>query len=86
MVVCVQVPGAESAERLIRALAGRVGAEQICFEPAAHQVRIEANEEPREALLRILSVVEAWVRGEGGAPARVDIDYRSYLLGAAVAE
>ena len=83
MVVRVTVVDAEQAEGLVRLVRREVDVEDVEFEQARQQVRIEVERNPDETLGRVLNLLESWL-GEGGRePTSVEIDDRRYVLGAA---
>ena len=83
MVVRVTVVDAEQAEGLMQLVRREVDVEDVEFEQARQQVRIEVERNPDETLGIVLNLLESWL-GEGGRePTSVEIDDRRYVLGAA---
>jgi hypothetical protein len=83
MVVRVTVVDAEQAEGLVQLVRREVDVEDVEFEQARQQVRIEVERNPDETLGIVLNLLESWL-GEGGRePTSVEIDDRRYVLGAA---
>ena len=83
MVVRVTVVDADQAEGLVQRVRQELDVEDVEFEQARQQVRIEVAKNPDETLGVVLNLLESWL-GEGGrAPTSVEIDDRQYVLGAA---
>jgi hypothetical protein len=82
MLVRVGVIDEDSAAGLIPLLVKEVEAERVCFETSSQQLCIEVERNPDEALVRLLNVVERWLGDGGRAPTTIEIDERSYVLGA----
>ena len=83
MVVRVTVVDADQAEGLVQRVRQELDVEDVEFEQARQQVRIEVAKNPDETLGVVLNLLESWL-GEGGrAPTSVEIDDRRYVLGAA---
>ena len=80
--VRVGVGDAGSADDLINRLVSNVEAEGVSFDPGRQRVLIEITKCPEQALGRILGTVEGWLADSGHAPTQVEIDGRTYVLGA----
>jgi hypothetical protein len=83
MKVEVLVGDSGSAGDLIRMLLEQFDGESVSFDAARRRVCLE-HRGTNGALLRVLDVAEEWVNVYHGAPARVEIDGRSYLLAPSV--
>ena len=79
--VVVGDPG--SAGDLIRMLLRQFDGEDVSFDAERGRVCFE-HRDTDGALVRLLDVAEEWVNVCNGAPARVEIDGRSYLLAPSV--
>jgi hypothetical protein len=83
MVVRVTVVDADQARGLVQRVRQELDVEDVEFEQARQQVRIEVEKNPDATLGVVLNLLESWL-GEGGrAPTSVEIDDRQYVLGAA---
>ena len=83
MVVRVTVVDADQAEGLVQRVRQELDVEDVEFEQAQQQVRIEVAKNPDETLGVVLNLLERWL-GEGGrTPTNVEIDDRRYVLGGA---
>jgi len=78
----ISVVDTDSAGDLIRRLVQDVEAEHVCFESERQQVCVEVQRNPDHTLGKVLSVVEDWLGETGRAPTTIEIDERSYILGA----
>ena len=83
MRVEVVVGDSDSAGHLIRMLLEQFDGEDVSFDAAGRRVCFE-HRNTDGALLRVLGVAEEWVNVYNGAPTRVEIDGRSYLLAPSV--
>ena len=83
MVVRVTVVDADQAKGLVQRVRQELDVEDVEFEQARQQVRIEVAKNPDETLGVVLNLLESWL-GEGGrTPTNVEIDDRRYVLGGA---
>ncbi|HEY4348299.1 MAG TPA: hypothetical protein VGM80_11985 [Gaiellaceae bacterium] len=83
MVVRVSVVDADAAAGLVDRLQREVDVADVGFEPGRLQVRIDLERKPDETLGEVLNLLESWLGAGGHAPASVEIDDHSYVLGAA---
>ena len=83
MVVRVTVVGADQAEGLVQRVRQELDVEDVEFEQARQQVRIEVAKNPDETLGVVLNLLETWLGEGGSAPTSVAIDNRQCVLCAA---
>jgi hypothetical protein len=83
MNVEVVVGDSGSAGDLIRMLLEQFDGESVSFDAERGRVCFE-HRDTDGALLRVLDVAEEWVNVYNGAPTRVEIDGRSYLMAPSV--
>jgi hypothetical protein len=81
MQVQVAVEDSGSAGDLIRLLLDEFDAACVSFDAERGKVRIDADGDRDRALVRALDVIEEWVTVREGAPAKVEVEERSYTLG-----
>jgi hypothetical protein len=82
MIVRVTVVDADQAGILIDRVRDEVDVEEVEFDPARHQVRIDVERNPDETLTSVLNLLENWLGAAGHPPTSVEIDERRYVLGA----
>lgn len=83
MVVRVSVVDAEAAKSLVKRLAEEIDAKSVKFAAGRGELRVELSRDPDRALVRMLSVLEHWLRSGDHPPLNVEIDEHSYVLGPA---
>ena len=83
MVVRVTVVDADQAAVLMQRVRHEVDVEEVEFEQARQQVRIDVEKNPDETLGEVLNLLESWLGAAGLAPTNVEIDDHRYVLGAA---
>jgi hypothetical protein len=83
LVVRVSVVDGDEAVELMQRLLQEVDVENVTFELARQQVRIDVGRNPDETLVEVLNLVESWLGAAGHPPTSVEIDDHRYLLGAA---
>ncbi len=83
MVVRVSVVDGDDAVELMQRLLQEVDVEDVNFELARQQVRIEVGRNPDETLVEVLNLLEGWLGAGGHPPTSVEIDEHRYMLGAA---
>ena len=76
--VAVEDPG--SVQDLVEIVRHEVQAEVVSFDPDRRELRIECQKTPDRSLVRVLGVVEEWLRTSRHPPTTVDIDGHSYVL------
>jgi hypothetical protein len=82
MQIRVAVEDSRSAGDLIRLLLVEFDAACVSFDGECRKVRIAPADDAERALVRALDVIEEWVTVREGSPATVEIEERSYTLGA----
>jgi len=83
MVVRVTVVDADQAAVLIQRVRQVVNVEDVEFEQARQQVRIDVEKNPDETLGEVLNLLESWLGAGGYPPTNVEIDDHRCVLGAA---
>jgi len=83
MVVRVTVVDADQAAVLMQRVRQMVNVEDVEFEQARQQVRIDVEKNPDETLGEVLNLLESWLGAGGHPPTNVEIDDHSYVIGAA---
>ena len=83
MVVRVTVVDADQAAVLMQRVRREVNVEDVEFEQARQQVRIDVEKNPDETLGEVLNLLESWLGAGGHPPTSVEIDDHRYVLGAA---
>jgi hypothetical protein len=84
MVVRVSVINAEAAVGLMERILQEVDVQDVNFEQAQQQVRIDVGRNPDETLVEVLNLLESWLGADGHPATSVEIDDHRYVLGAAV--
>jgi hypothetical protein len=83
MVLRVSVVDGDDAVELLQRLLQEVDVENVSFELARQQVRIDLRRNPDETLVEVLNLLESWLGAGGHPPTSVEIDDHRYVLGAA---
>jgi hypothetical protein len=83
MVLRVSVVDGDDAVELLQRLLQEVDVENVSFELARQQVRIDLRRNPDKTLVEVLNLLESWLGAGGHPPTSVEIDDHRYVLGAA---